>query len=73
MTITSPSCIHVRARTTLKIPIELQRDYWGGLLLQMASTENHPPIGGMRKFPLGDELRNFRTVTQCGYGRDDHA
>ena len=38
LTTASPSCIHVRARTTLKIPIELQRDYWSGSLLQMAST-----------------------------------
>ncbi len=25
-----------------------------------------------RKIALVNELRNFRTVTQCGYGQNDH-
>lgn len=31
-----------------------------------------PPVGDMSNLALVNELRNFRTVTQCGYGQNDH-
>ena len=30
-------------------------------------------IVDQRKIALVNELRNFRTVTQCGYGQNDHS
>ena len=32
-----------------------------------------PPLGDISKIALVNELRNFRTVTQCGYGQNDHS
>ena len=31
------------------------------------------PLGDISKIALVNELRNFRTVTQCGYGQDNHS